>query len=149
MRLPLMTAGFAALAMPLALAQTTTDFSGLRKKLKDWTIEKTTQGHAAEGVVAKGATAAHEFAVDPNTDTIVVAVCEDAVCSDVNVVGSDSAGAFVTPDRTSGSQGIVTLFADSIASKKLKVEVSAPGCKVEACAYALSVSSRHRAYPAE
>lgn len=149
MRILLSIAGFAALIAPLALAQPATDFSALRKKLKDWAIEGTAQSHAAEGVVAKGATVAHEFAVDPNRDTIIVAICDDAACSDVNVVGSDSTGAFVTPDRTVGSEGIVTLFADSITSKKLKVEVSAPGCKTATCAYALSVSSRPRAYPAE
>ena len=149
MRILLSIAGFAALTVPLALAQPATDFTALRKKLKDWAIEGTTQSHAAEGLVAKGATVAHEFAVDPTRDTIIVAICEDAACSDVNVVGSDSTGAFVTPDRTVGSEGIVTLFADSIVSKKLKVEVSAPGCKNATCAYTLSVSSRPRSYPAE
>ncbi len=140
---------FAALAVPVAVAQPAADFTGLRKSLKDWAIEGTTQSHVAEGVVAQGATATHEFDVDPNKDTIIVAICEDAACSDVNVVGSDSTGAFVTPDRTVGSAGIVTLFADSILSKTLKVEVSAPGCRIATCAYALSVASRPRAYPAE
>lgn len=148
MRIFLAIAGFAALAAPLALAQSATDFTVLRKELKNWTIEGTTQNHTVEGVVAKGETVAYEFAVDPNRDTIIVAICEDATCSDVNVVGSDSTGSFVTPDRTVGSAGIVTLFADSIGSKKLKVEVSAPGCKIATCAYALAVSSRPRAYPA-
>lgn len=149
MRILFSIAGLVALTAPLALAQPATDFTALLKKLKDWAIEGTTQSHVAEGVVAKGATVAHEFAVDPNRDTIIVAICEDAACSDVNVVGSDSTGAFITPDRTSGSEGIVTMFADSIVSKKLKVEVSAPGCKNATCAYALSVSSRPRSYPKE
>ncbi len=149
MRILLNIVGVAALAVPLAFAQPATDFTGLREKLKDWEIEGTTHSHAAEGVVAKGATVAHEFVVDPNRDTIIVAICEDAACSDVEVVGSDSTGAFVTPDRTVGDAGIVTLFADSITSRKLRVEVSAPGCKIATCAYALSVSSRPRAYPAE
>lgn len=140
---------FVALTAPLALGQPATDFTGLRKKLKDWAIEGTTQDHTAEGVVAKGTTVTHEFAADPSRDTIIVAVCDDAVCGDIKVVGSDSAGAFITPDLTSGSEGIITMFAESIASKKLKVELSAPGCKVATCAYALSVSSRPRAYPAE
>ena len=140
---------FAAFIVHPALAQPATDFTVVRQKLKEGAIEGTTQNHVAEGVVAKGAKATHEFAVDPHRDTIIVAICEDATCSDVNVVGSDSTGTFVTPDRSGGSRAIITLFADSIASKKLNVEVSMPGCKHEACAYALSVSSRPRAYPAE
>lgn len=149
MRILLVIAGFAALAGPLAIAQPATDFVALRQKLNDWSIEGTAPGQVAEGVVSKSATVTHEFAVDPDRDTIIVAVCEDAVCSDINVVGSDSTGAFITPDRSSGSEGIVTLFAGSIASKKLKVEVSAPGCKNPTCGYALAISSRPRAYPAE
>jgi hypothetical protein len=149
MRILLASACLAALTASMALAQSATDFTTLRKKLKDWTIEGTIQGYAADGVVGKGATAVHEFSVDPNRDTVIVAVCDDAACSDVNVIGSDSTGAFVTPDYTVGSAGIVTLFADSITSGKLKVEVSAPGCNNATCAYAVSVSSRPRTYPAE
>jgi hypothetical protein len=149
MRIFLSIAALAALTAALALAQSATDVSALRKTLQDWAIEGTIQSHAADGVVAKGATAVHEFAVDPNRDTVIVAVCEDAACSDVYVIGSDSTGAFVTPEYTVGSAGIVTLFAGSIKSEKLKVEVSTPGCKTDTCAYALSVSSRPRTYPAE
>ncbi len=139
----------AAFTVHPALAQPATDFTVVRQSLKEGAIEGTIQNHVAEGVVAKGAKATHEFAVDPNRDTIIVAICEDAACSDVNVVGSDSTGTFVTPDRSEGSRAIITPFADSITSKKLKLELSTPGCKHETCAYTLSVSSRARTYPAE
>jgi hypothetical protein len=141
--------GLAAWAAPLALAQSGTNFTALRQALQDWAIEGTISDHAADGIVAKGATAVHEFTDDPNRDTVIVAVCEDAACSDVKVVGSDSTGAFAMPEYSLGSAGIVTLFAGSIPSEKLKVEVSAPGCINATCAYALSVSSRPRTYPAE
>lgn len=149
MRILLSIAGIAMLAAPLALAQPAPDFTVLRKELKDGAIEGTIQNHTAEGVVAKGATVAHEFAVDPNRDTIIIAFCDAAACSEINVVGSDSTGAFITPDRISGREGIATMFADSIKSGKLKVDVSTPGCRTDSCAYVLSVSSRPRSYPAE